>query len=151
MNATQITNLTNSAAAITKAITQHGRMMDLPTRFNDALVGFSATLDALAWEASGKSWVYDLEEIADGGLERLNELHDLGEGLTDAYMINWASAIEDGATEQEWITLGNRIEAVAIKTLSRMASVERRIMALAQGRDSALPAAVAARAMVHLG
>ena len=151
MTTTQTNNLTTSAAAIVNALTQYDRMLALPARFNDALVGFSATLDALAWEASGKAWVYDLEEVADGGLERLNELHDLGEGLQDAYLTNWNLAVDAATTQDEWQAMGNRIEAVAIQTLRRMASVERRILALAGARDSALPALVMARAMVHLG
>ena len=102
-------------------------------RSNDALVGYCTTLDCLSWEASGRKWASHLEEVADGGLERLDQLHDLIDGL--------ATAMVDPTQNP------GRIEALMIRALRSMGRVERRAMRLAYHCDPALPSIVNERAM----
>ena len=106
-------------------------------RSNDALVGYCTVLDCLSWEAKDRYWAEYLEPVADGGLERLNELHDLIDGLSTATL---------DPTQNP-----GRIEALMIKALRSMKGTVDRCMRLAHHCDPALPSIVHERATLHLG
>lgn len=140
-----INNETGPSRLTTEAsLEQASKFMGLA---NDALVAHCSILDSLAWEASGKAWIYHLEDYADKGMERLNELHDLCEALN----WQWVSLLTGSEEPKEEPKEVGRLKALSVKAMRRMSSVEGRLMALAASLDSALPNAVRERAIAQVG